>query len=108
MTESFLNYVSLALCGTAVSWVLLCRLIARRLNLRHPQTYIAMRGPARLPKNSIDWLSSFLQFLYSSRSRELQDPAMARLCLLIKACTVSIFLLFVLMMFSPFFLPGSR
>ena len=108
ITEALLNYVSLALCGMAVIWVLLCRFIVRRLNLRHPATYVAMRGTPRFPKNGIDWLSSFVQFLYFDQSRELRDPVLSRLCLLLKACTLSIFFLFVLMMFSPFFLPGSR
>ena len=108
MTESLIAHAALVLCGMALIWILLYGLIVQRLNLRHPKRYVAMRGTARLRKNSIDWLFSLLQFLCFGEHRELQDPTMSGLCLLIKACTVAIFLLFVFLMFGPIFLPGGR
>jgi hypothetical protein len=108
MTESLVVYVSLALCGMALSWILLYRSIVRRLNVRHRKKYLAMRATAGIPKNSIDWLLSFLRYLSLGEHRELRDSTMSGLCLLLKVCTVAIFLLFVLLMFSPMFLPGGH
>jgi hypothetical protein len=108
MTESLIAYVSLVLCGTALSWILFYRSIVRRLNMRHPKKYLAMRVAAGVPKNSIDWLFSFLRYLCLGEYRELRDSTMSGLCVLLKVCTLGIFLLFVFLMFSPMFLPGGH
>ena len=63
---------------------------------------------ARTQKKASIGCFHFLQFLCYGEYRELQDPTMSGLCLLIKACTVAIFLLFVFLMFGPIFLPGGR
>ena len=108
MTESVIAYISLALCAMAVSWILLYRSISQRLNLRHRKKYSAMRGTVQHPKNSIDWMLSFLRYLWLAEDRELRDPTLSGLCLLIKGCTLALVLLFVFLMFSPIFLPGGR
>ena len=43
MSESLIVYVSLVLCGMALSWFLLYRSIVRRLSVRHRKKYLAMR-----------------------------------------------------------------
>jgi hypothetical protein len=108
MSESLIVYVSLALCGVALSWFLLYRSIVRRLSVRHRKKYLAMRTTSGVPKNSIDWLFSFLRYLSLGEHRELRDSTMSSLCLLLKGCTLAIFLLFVFLMFSPMFLPGGH
>ena len=108
MTESLIVYVSLALCAMALSWILLYRAIVRRLNLRHRQKYLSMRATAGVPKNSIDWLLTFVRYLCLGEHRELRDSTMSGLCLLIKVCTLAIFLLFAFLMFIPIFLPGGH
>ena len=108
MTESLVVYVSLVLCGMVLSWILLYRSIVRRLNVRHPKKYLAMRAISGIPKNSIDWLFSLLRYLSLGEYRDLGDSTMSGLCLLLKGCTLAIFLLFVFLMFSPMFLPGGH
>ena len=53
MTESLVVYVFLVLCAMVLSWILLYRSIVRRLNVRHPKKYLAMRATSGVPKNSI-------------------------------------------------------
>jgi hypothetical protein len=108
MTESLVVYVSLVLCAMVLSWLLLYRSIVRRLNARHRKKYLTMRATAGVPKNSVDWLFSFLRYLCLGEHRELRDSTMSALCLLLKGCTLAIFLLFILLMFSPMFLPGGH
>ena len=108
MTESLIVYVSLVLCGMALSWIVLYRSIVRRLNVRHPKKYLALRVAGGVPKNSIDWLFSFLRYLCLGEHRELRDSTMSGLCVLIKVCTLAILLLFAFLMFSPIFLPGGH
>ena len=52
MTESLIAYISLVLCAMALSWILLYRAIVRRLNVRHPKKYSAMRGAAETQKTA--------------------------------------------------------
>jgi hypothetical protein len=108
MSESLIVYVSLVLCGMVLSWILLYQAIVRRLNVRHPKKYLAMRVAAGVPKNSIDWLFSFLRYLCLGEHRQLGDSTMSGLCVLIKVCTLTILLLFAFLMFSPIFLPGGH
>ena len=103
MTEAHVAYLYLVLCAMAVSWILLYRSIVRQLHLRHPKKFLAMRVTSGIPKNSVDWLFSFLRYLCSGEHRELRDPTISGLCLLLQGCSVAIVLLFVFLMFSPIF-----
>lgn len=89
-------------------WIKLYKYTYRQIGARHPEKYDVLWGTATKRKNSIDRLTALLQFLAASEDRKLKDGAVTRGCLLLKACTAAFFVFFIVMTFSPMFLPAGR
>ncbi|CAN5592169.1 hypothetical protein BH09VER1_BH09VER1_41150 [soil metagenome] len=89
-------------------WIMLYKYTYRQIGARHPDKFAVLWGTATKRKNSIDRLTAFLQFLFSSEDRKLRDGAVTRGCLLLKATTLAFFVFFIVMTFSPMFLPAGR
>jgi len=88
-------------------WIKLYQCTYRQIGARHPKN-TPCSGHLQRRKNSVDRLTAFLQFLAASQDRTLKDGAITRYCLLIKACSLAFFLFFIVMAFSPMFLPAGR
>lgn len=92
----------------AAIWIMLYKYTYRQIGARHSAKYAILWGTVERRKNSIDRLTAFLQFLVSSEDRKLKDRAVTGGCLLLKICTAAFFFFFLVMTFSPMFLPAGR
>jgi hypothetical protein len=88
-----LSFFAVLLPMVAV-WFVLLSWFFRRLRSRHAATYAALGSPTLFWNNSPrnNWL--FLKFIFSSRWRELGDPAVANAVRFMRIFLVVYFLLF--------------
>jgi hypothetical protein len=104
MTDTFLAALFVALCVDIFVWIVLCRAIFRRLYLNHPETAIRLFGSPLKRKNGMDRFFSLAAFLFSGKPAPPPDLRLSLYCVLLKVCSVLLFLIFVSMMFGPMFL----
>ena len=104
MSDAVLAILFVALCADIFAWILVFRAIWRRLRERHTQPHAIISGTAARRKNGMDRFFSLLTFLANKDDAALGDRALTIRCILLKICTVLFFLIFLAMMFGPFFL----
>ncbi len=107
MPDSMLGFYFLALSADAVAWLLTYRGIFRRLRDRHAARFAALFGTPGRRKNDMDRFFALLGFLFENQS-DLRDGRLFASCILLKALTVLFLVVFVAMMFTPFFLQLSH
>jgi hypothetical protein len=107
MPDWMLGVYFFALSADAGAWVLMFRGIFRRLRDRHPDHHARLFGTPVRRKNGMDRFFALLGFLFEDQS-ELRDGRLFASCLLLKILTVLFLLVFVAMMFTPFFLQLER
>ncbi len=103
MPDTVLGIYFLVLSADAVAWFLTYRGIFRRLRDRHPARHAALFGTPTRRKNGMDKFFSLLGFLFQDQS-DLRDARLFASCLLLKTLSVLFIVIFVAMMFTPFFL----
>jgi hypothetical protein len=104
MSDAVLAILFVALCADLFVWVLVFRAISHRLRDRHPRPHAMIFGHAARRKNGMDRFFSLLGFLANKEYAALGDGPLAIRCVLLKICTALFFLIFIAMMFGPFFL----
>jgi hypothetical protein len=75
----------------------------KRLRERHPAKFALLRGTPERRKNGMDKFISLLAFLFEDQAA-LRDWRLLLSCVLLKALAVAFALIFIAMMFTPFFL----
>jgi hypothetical protein len=104
MSDEVLAILFVALCADIFAWILVFRAISRRLRERHAPSHAAVSGAGTRRKNGMDQFFSLLTFLVNKDYASLEDRALTLRCLLLKIATLLFFLIFIAMMFGPFFL----
>ncbi len=105
MTDSALALLFVALLGDIFVWILLYRAISGRLRDRHAERHGAtVFGTVKRRKNAMDQFFSVLDFLRRGDHTGIADRPLRMNCALLKMCTAAFFLIFLAMMFGPFFL----
>lgn len=107
MPDSVLAFYFGALCALAAAWVATYRAIRRRLAARHPMKFAALVGTAQRRKNGLDKFFAVVGFLFEDQTA-LHDLRLRLACGLLKALAAGFLLVFVAMMFTPFFLRLER
>ena len=67
------------LCGLVLVWLVLVKVLFRRLQRGHPAKYKAMGEPSLLWNNSAKTGWAMLRFLFRREHKELGDPVLSRL-----------------------------
>jgi hypothetical protein len=103
MPDTVLGFYFLALCSLAVAWTLTYRWIARRLRERHAAKHAVLFGTPERRKNGMDKFFALLGFAFQDQAA-LRDLRLLLACILLKALAVFFVVVFIAMMFTPFFL----
>lgn len=108
MSDQILAVYFVLLCGVAAAWFLAFKAIVGRLRSRHEATFSVLFGTPERRKNGMDKFFALFAFLFQDKSA-LRDIPLVLACALVKALTAIFLLVFVAMMFTPFFLQlGAR
>jgi hypothetical protein len=103
MPDTVLGIYFLALSADAVAWYLAYRWIYRRLGDRHPARFSRLFGTELRRKNGMDKFFALLGFLFEDQA-ELRDGRLLATCVFLKLSSVLFVVVFIAMMFTPFFL----
>lgn len=103
MPDTLLGLYLVLLCALAAGWLWDYRWILRRLRERHPAKAAHILGAPGRRKNGMDRFFSLLGFVFADQSA-LRDTRLLLACILLKALAVACLVVFLVMMFTPFFL----
>ncbi|HEY8901438.1 MAG TPA: hypothetical protein VIM61_13585 [Chthoniobacterales bacterium] len=104
MSDAVLAGLFVALCVDIFAWILIYRAVERRVQNQHPAHHPAVFGTATRRKNGMDRFFSVVMFLFQQDHGLMGDRRLVGLCLALKIATALLPLIFVSMMFGPFFL----
>lgn len=103
MPDTVLALYFLMLCALAAAWILIYRAIVARLRALHGAKHTAIFTSQGRRKNGMDQFFSVVGFVFQSQS-ELRDTPLLLLCVALKLLAPAFLLVFIAMMFTPFFL----
>ncbi len=103
MPDTVLGLYLVLLCALAASWLWNYRWLVRRLGERHPAAAAPIFGTTARRKNGMDRFFALVGFTFGGQSA-LHDFPLRLSCFLLKALVVAAIVVFVAMMFTPFFL----
>jgi hypothetical protein len=90
------------LLAMVMIWFGLILWLFRRLRTHHASTYEALGSPTLFWNNSPANNLRLLGFIFSAKTRELQDPAMFRICKFMRIFLVAYVVVFLALMLSMF------